>query len=353
VDVRASRLLSLLLLLQARGRMTAAQLAGELEVSVRTVYRDVESLNAAGVPLYGDAGRDGGYRLLDGYRTQLTGLTGAEAEVLFLGGLPGPVAELGLGAALTAAELKIKAALPAPLRDRAERIQRRFHLDVPAWYRARDDTGHLAAVADAVWTQRSVRMQYRRWAAPTEVTRMVDPLGIVLKAGRWYLVARSGAQTRTYRIAQILALDVLDARFERPAEFDLGEYWRCYVEDFETRRHRGEALVRISPGAAERLPDLLDTATVSAVARTAEPDTGGWIRVRIPVETVDHAAGELLQLGARVEVLAPPELRQRLTEIAEDLSRLYRAGPHFPNQGNASTPPGVGLREADSLEPSR
>lgn len=353
MDVRASRLLTLLLLLQTRGRMTAAQLAGELEVSVRTVYRDVESLNAAGVPLYGDAGRDGGYRLLDGYRTQLTGLTAAEAEVLFLGGLPGPAAELGLGAALTAAELKIKAALPAPLRERAELIRQRFHLDVPTWYRAGDDPKHLASVADAVWGQRSVRMRYRRWAAPADVARTVDPLGIVLKAGRWYVVARSGARVRTYRVAQILTLDVLGARFVRPAEFELGEYWRCYVEDFEARRHRGEAVARISPGAAERLPDLLDTATVSAVARTAEPDAGGWVRARIPIETVDHAAGELLQLGAGVEVLAPPELRRRLAEIAEGLSRLYRAGSHFPDNGNAYAPPGVGLREPESLEPSR
>jgi predicted DNA-binding transcriptional regulator YafY len=351
--MRASRLLSLLLLLQTRGRMTAAQLAGELEVSVRTVYRDVESLSAAGVPLYGDAGRDGGYQLLAGYRTQLTGLTAAEAEVLFLGALPGPAAELGLSAPLAAAQLKIKAALPAQLRERAERIRQRFHLDTPTWYRAGDGPEQLAAVADAVWSQHSVRMRYRRWAAPTDVTRTVDPLGIVLKAGRWYLVARNGADIRTYRIAQILTLDTLDERFERPAEFELGEHWRCYVEQFEVRRHRGEAVVRISPGAAERLPDLFDTAVVQAVARTTEPDTGGWVRARIPIETVDHAASELLRLGAGVEVLAPPELRQRLAAVAEHLSRLYCAGSHFPDRGNAYAPVGVGLREPDSLEPSR
>lgn len=267
--MRANRLLSLLLLLQTRGRMTAAQLAAELEVSVRTIYRDVESLSAAAVPLYGDAGRDGGYQLLDGYRTRLTGLTADEAEVLFLSGLPGPAAELGLGASLAAARLKVMAALPAELRGRAERIPARFHLDAPSWYRPPERSPHLAGVAEAVWQQLAVRMRYRRWAEPTDVTRTVHPLGIVLKAGRWYLVARAGDHPRSYRVASILELDLLDEPFERPDEFDLAAYWDDYVSDFERRRYRGEALVRLSPGGVERLPYLLDPAVVAAAERTA------------------------------------------------------------------------------------
>src|SRR5215468_4881656 len=156
--MRASRLLSLLLLLQARGRMTAGQLAEELEVSVRTIYRDVDSLHSAGVPLYGEAGPEGGYQLLNGYRTRLTGLTEAEAESLFLAGLPGPAAELGLGAVVAAAQLKLMAALPAELRDRAGRISGRFHLDAPSWYRHADEAPHLAAVADAVWDERVIEV---------------------------------------------------------------------------------------------------------------------------------------------------------------------------------------------------
>ena len=322
--MRASRLLSLLLLLQTRGRMTAAQLAAELEVSVRTVYRDVDSLSAAGVPLYGDAGHDGGYQLLDGYRTRLTGLTSDEAQVLFLGGLPGPAAELGLGAALAAAELKLLAALPTQLRERAEWIRARFHLDVPAWYCVSDDTSYLATVADAVWRQRSLRMRYRRWAAPTDVARTVDPFGIVLKAGRWYLVGRCTAQIRSYRVAQILELDVLDQGFARPDGFDLARHWRAYVEDFQSRRHRDCAVVRLSPRGAERLSALLDPAVASAAEQTAEPDRDGWVRARIPIESLDHAASELLRLGAEVEVLAPPELRQRLSQVAAELASVYR-----------------------------
>jgi predicted DNA-binding transcriptional regulator YafY len=160
--VRASRLVSLLLLLQARGRLTADQLAEELEVSVRTIYRDVQSLHAAGVPLYGEAGDGGGYRLLDGYRTRLTGLTAGEAETVFLAGLPTAAAELGLGAALATAELKLQAALPAGLRERAARVRDRFHLDAPGWYYDGDSSPHLAAVADAVWNQRRVEVRYRR-----------------------------------------------------------------------------------------------------------------------------------------------------------------------------------------------
>ncbi|MGY5013455.1 HTH domain-containing protein [Streptomyces sp. 900105755] len=169
--MKSSRLVAILLLLQTRGRMTAAQLAAELEVSVRTVYRDVEALGAAGVPLYGDAGHAGGYRLLDGWRTRLTGLTTAEAEALFLAGAPGPAADLGLGPVLAAAQLKVRAALPPELRGHADRISGRFHLDAPGWYADADETPYLAAVAEAVWNGRALDVRYRRWREPTEVRR--------------------------------------------------------------------------------------------------------------------------------------------------------------------------------------
>ncbi|MFD1150012.1 helix-turn-helix transcriptional regulator, partial [Saccharothrix hoggarensis] len=188
--MRASRLLSLLLLLQSRGRMTARELADELEVSIRTIYRDVEALGASGVPVYADRGPAGGYRLVDGYRTRLTGLTTEEAESLFLAGMPGPAAELGLGAVVAAAQLKVLAALPPELRSRAGRVRERFHLDAPGWFRGDEGTPHVAGIADAVWRQRRLRIRYVRWAQ-VEVERTVEPLGLVLKAGTWYLVARA------------------------------------------------------------------------------------------------------------------------------------------------------------------
>ena len=215
--MRASRLLSLLLLLHVRGRVSAQQLADELEVSLRTVYRDIEALGAAGVPVYATRGRAGGYALLDGYRTRLTGLTGDEADALFLAGLPGPAAELGLGGVLAATQLKLLAALPPDLRERASRVRDRFHLDAPAWLRESDAPAHLAPIANAIWTQQRIQICYER-ANRAVVTRRLEPLGLVLKAGTWYLVATPGpgSDARTYRVSRVHDAQVLDETFDRP-----------------------------------------------------------------------------------------------------------------------------------------
>jgi len=322
--VRASRLVSLLLLLQTRGRMTARQLSVELEVSVRTIYRDVESLHSAGVPLYGDAGHAGGYQLLDGYRTKLTGLTSGEAESLFLTGLPGPAAQLGLGNVVAATKLKLTAALPAELRDRAGRIQQSFHLDAPNWYHDSEETPQLTASAGAVWNQRRLRVLYHRWKEPRDVERVLDPYGLVLKAGRWYLVAASEGRPRTYRVSQILELDVLDETFERPETFDLATYWQGYLADFESRRHDGVSVLRLSPSTKDSLPDMMDAAALQSIEDSAsEPDADGWIRATVPIESLDHAVADFLRFGAGIEVLEPPELRQRLTETVTALATLY------------------------------
>jgi predicted DNA-binding transcriptional regulator YafY len=181
--MRASRLVSILLLLQTRGRLTAQQLADALEVSVRTIYRDAESLHTAGVPLYGDSGPAGGYQLLGGYRTRLTGMTAAEAEALSLAGIPRAAAELGLGTVLATAQLKLQAALPAELRERAGRIQERFHLDAPGWYHHGDTSPYLAAVADAVWE-------------PAPGRGAVPPLGGAGRGDQEARPARAGPQGR-------------------------------------------------------------------------------------------------------------------------------------------------------------
>jgi predicted DNA-binding transcriptional regulator YafY len=317
--VKSSRLVSILLLLQTRGRMTAAQLARELEVSVRTVYRDVEALSAAGVPLYGDAGHAGGYRLLDGYRTRLTGLTAEEAEALFLAGVPGPAAELGLGAVLAAAQLKVRAALPAELRTHADRISGRFHLDAPGWYARTEEAPYLPEVADAVWNNRVLDITYRRWRAPTDVRRRLEPYGLVLKAGRWYVVAGPGP--RTFRVDQILRLTATGEEFGRPDGFDLAAYWTAYQRDFHARLYRARALVRLAPGVT--LP--------RATAVDGPVDEDGWTVVTVPIESVDHAEGEFLRLGADVEVLAPPELRARLARTVAALAERYRR----PREGSA------------------
>jgi predicted DNA-binding transcriptional regulator YafY len=322
--MRASRLVSILLLLQTRGRLTAQQLADTLEVSVRTIYRDVDSLHAAGVPLYGDAGPAGGYQLLGGYRTRLTGLTAAEAEALFLAGVPHAAAELGLGTVLATAQLKLQAALPAELRERAARIQERFHLDAPGWYHHGDTSPYLAAVADAVWSQRPVEVRYRRWAAPEEVTRRLDPHGLVLKAGKWYLVARAGEQLRTYRVNQILDLTVLDGHFERAEHFELASFWAAQVTGFLASLYQGEATIRLSPAGRERLSEVASSAVVDAVTHTAtDPGADGWVTAVVPIESMEHAHGELLRLGSSVEILAPDDLRARMQHTAAGLASIY------------------------------
>jgi predicted DNA-binding transcriptional regulator YafY len=318
-------LVSLLLLLQNRGQLTAQQLAGELEVSVRTIYRDIEALSAAGVPVYGEGGPSGGYRLVDGYRTRLTGLTGAEAESLFLAGVPVAAAELGLGTMLAAAELKLLAALPPALRDRAGQVRQRFHLDVPAWFREAEPTPFLAAVADAVWRQQRVRVDYERWSG--RISRELEPLGVVLKSGLWYVVAASGDDLRTYRVASILDLETLDEPFERPADFDLPAFWSAWARRYESSVHQGEAVVRFSADAVAKVPSLLGRAVADAVARTGVADRDGFVRATIPVEKPAAAHDFLLRFGAGVEVLEPAELRELLSATARKLAAAYRVAP--------------------------
>jgi predicted DNA-binding transcriptional regulator YafY len=304
--------------------MTAQELADALEVSVRTIYRDVDSLNAAGVPVYGDPGHEGGYQLLDGYRTQLTGLTTTEAESLFLTGLPTAAAQLGLAAAVTTAQLKLKAALPAELRDRANRVADRFHLDTPAWYHDAEHTPHLAPIADATWNQHAVRIRYLRWAEPREITRTVQPHGLVLKAGNWYLVAHSQGQFRTYRLSRILDADVLPQPFDRVEGFDLASHWRSYLNHFDQRRHQRTAVLRLSRGGLDRLPYLLEPATVHAAEQTAAgPDPAGWTEVEIPIESAEAAVPELLKFGADVEIIAPEDLREALIQTLRAMNRVY------------------------------
>ncbi|MGI5520872.1 helix-turn-helix transcriptional regulator [Micromonospora sp. CA-259024] len=322
--MRASRLVSLLLLLQTRGRLTAAELAAALEVSIRTVYRDVESLCAAGVPVYAERGPAGGYRLIDGYRTRLTGLTSDEAEALFLAGMPGPAAELGLGSVLATAELKLRAALPTDLAERGARLRHRFHLDAPGWFRDPEPTPHLAALANAVWEDRRVRVRYRRWQAPREVDRTLDPLGVVLKAGRWYLVAAADGQIRTYRVGAILELTVLGEPADRPDGFDLAACWREHADLYERSVYRAEARVRMTVAALAQTAHLFPPAMSRAAREAAdEPDADGWLVTSVPIESIRHGHVELLKLGAQVEVLAPAELRERLTGTAHALAALY------------------------------
>ncbi len=318
--MRAARLINLVLLLQSRGTMTAAELARELEVSERTVYRDVVELSAAGVPVYAEQGRIGGYRLVDGYRTRLTGLSRAEAEALFLAGLPGPARDLGMTEPARAARLKLLAALPAGVRDEAGQ---RFHLDVPGWFHDPEVPPRLAGLAHAVWQDQEVTMRYRR--GQEEVTRTVRPYSLVLKNGVWYLVGQVGDDLRSYRVDRIAGLEPTGATFVRDPDFDLPSFWAGRAADFVRQMLRDTITVRLSPAGLRSLRHVVEPPALQAATDAAgEPGPDGWVRTVLPVESLEVAYTYMLRLGPEVEVLEPAPLRDQLARAARGMSDLYR-----------------------------
>ncbi|MER6682041.1 helix-turn-helix transcriptional regulator [Streptomyces olivaceoviridis] len=323
--MRAARLIKMVLLLQSRPAMTAAELARELEVSERTVTRDAQALSEAGVPVYADRGRAGGYRLVGGYRTRLTGLARSEAEALFLSGVPGALREMGLQDAASAARLKVSAALLPSLRDAPDTAAQRFHLDAPAWFREPEAPAWLPLIAEAVWEDRRIDTGYRRGDGTVE--RRLEPYGLVLKAGVWYLCARvagTGA-FRTYRIDRFAAVAALDERFDRDPGFDLPGFWAEQAERFARSLLRAEVVVRLSPEGVRRLPHAVDPLGArEALAGAGAPDAEGWVTVTLPVESEEVAHGQLTALGPEAEVLAPGSLRERCAADAARLAALYR-----------------------------
>lgn len=340
--MRASRLLSILTTIQARGRATAQALADEFGVSLRTIYRDVDALGAAGIPIYSERGNLGGYRLLDGYKTRLNGLSSLEAESLFLSGLPGQMAELGMGATCASAQDKLMAALPAEIRAGADRMRLRFHLDVPSWFAQSERPACLPLLAEAVWGERPIQIRYRSWTG--EKDRVLDPLGIVLKGGAWYLVARRDAIVRTYRISRILQLDLLDGRIDASDGFDLAAYWAENARRFEQEHHPKQATLRLSPRGVSMMETILPPFAVAG-ATISQPGSNGWCTVSLPIGPCEYAAHDLLRFGADAEVLAPDELRVIVTGIVRQLASAY-AEPRRIDGFGASSPPAT-----DVLQP--
>jgi predicted DNA-binding transcriptional regulator YafY len=318
--MRASRLVSLLLLLQSRGRLTAAELGSELEVSERTIHRDVEALAAAGVPIYAERGPYGGIRLVDGYRTRLTGMTADEAEALFLAGVPGPAAELGLGTVVAAARLKVLAALPPELRTRASRLVERFHLDAVGWYQASEPVPLLAAVAEAVWESQQVSVDYRR---DLVVTRVLEPLGLVLKAGVWYVVAQFEGQVRTYRVSRFDRVEPTGERFERPPGFDLAGYWAESTAAYERETPRTAVSVRVRISRLGRLRDVVGQRVMDEAEPLSGDEDPGWTRLHLRLDWPDEIAGRLLSLGPDLEILEPAILRTEIEALAGGVIQRY------------------------------
>lgn len=317
--MRADRLLSILLLLQVHQRLTSRELAERLEVSERTVHRDMEALCAAGVPLAAQRGAGGGWGLPDGYRTNLTGLNPSEVQALFLAQPVGPLRDLGLDAAARAGTLKLLAALPSPQRKNAEYIRQRIHIDTTAWHPSQEQAQALPTLQDALWQERRVHLTYQR-SDGEPVERLVDPLGLVAKGSAWYLVAAVEGETRTYRISRVQAARLADQASARPQGFDLAAYWEQSAAQFVASLPSHEAVLRASPAAQ---PQLRHGGRFTRVEEVGPPGEDGWRRVRLRYETQEEGCEFALGFGPEVEVLEPLELRLRVIEQAQATARFY------------------------------
>jgi predicted DNA-binding transcriptional regulator YafY len=298
--------------LQARGHRTADQLAEELEVSARTIHRDVDELSAAGVPIYAERGRQGGFRLLDGYQTKLTGLDADEASVLMLSGIGTALDDLGLTDALSQTERKLLAALPEASRAKAALVADRFHLDPFSWYRKKEGAPYVIAIAQAVWADQRISIHYESWKGP--IQRDLDAIAVVLKAGDWYLIGR--AQTmRVYKIANIQGLSVLEDTFERPVDFDVSQFWGEWVASFEDRIRPNCARLRVT----QKGQNLLKSMGLKPIAHFPVPDQPDVMDIDLAVEGEANTVREILSLGAEAKVIAPETLR---LAVQNEVSRL-------------------------------
>lgn len=320
--MRADRLLSIMLLLQIYRRLTAGELARRLEVSERTIQRDMDALSTAGVPVEALRGAGGGWALVEGYRTNLTGLNGEEVQTLFAGLPERLLADLNLGKASDAAHVKLLAALPAASREAAEYARSRIHVDVTGWGGAGEPLPHLHTIQEAVWQGRRLLLAYGaghcETAAPGE--RAVDPLGLVAKGGVWYLVARAGNDVRSYRVSRVASARLADEPAERPEGFDLAAFWAGSLARFREELPRFDASFR----AHKSVLHLLRYAgRFSRLEEASEPDADGWATVRMRFQFEEDACGLALSFGTKVEVVEPAALREKILKMAEEVVRFY------------------------------
>jgi len=320
--MRADRLLALLMLLQTRGRMTAEDLADELEVSVRTIYRDLTALSASGVPVYCERGPGGGVALVEEYRTTLTGLTPDEARALFMMSVPAPLTQLGVGQELKAAMLKLSASLPDSRRSDETRARQRIHLDSSWWFQAEDAVPSLQVLQQAIWNDRKLRMKFRTNFG-RQVEQVVAPYGLVAKANLWHLIYAWESVIRVLRVSHVLTAEVLEETFTRPLDFDLVVFWEKWCTDYESQPPF-VARVRVSPQIQRSLRYYLDERFRSLSTKNMQADPDGWVTLDLPFESFDTARMRLLGLGRAVEVLEPEPLRKSIIDFAGQIINFYQ-----------------------------
>lgn len=327
--VKSDRLLSILLLLQTRGRVPARELADRLEVSVRTIYRDIEALSASGVPVYAERGRHGGIELLAGFRTDVTGLTADESRALFILAAQGAHAALGLDAALGSALRKVMAALPAPHRPAAEVTSRRILVDATRWKGGPQRAVDLEVLQDAVFADRRLRLSYRHGGHTEPSTYTVDPYGLVSKAGVWYLVADRRGQPRLFRADRVRSATLLGDPVKRRPGVELGDVWEVLRRQVEERPGGLDVTVRVRRARLDMFLRL------NAASLTALPEDDGeseWVLAQLSYGVVREAR-TLLAFVDAVEVLSPPEARAELAGAAAAIGAVY-GGDRAPHEGS-------------------
>jgi predicted DNA-binding transcriptional regulator YafY len=324
--MRADRLLSLLMLLQAHGKMTAQTLAEELEVSVRTIYRDIDALSTAGVPVYAERGPGGGCALIDGYRTNLTGLTQDEVQALFMLSVPAALDELGVSQELKAALRKLTAALPAARRSDEERVRQRIYLDWSGRDQPEEPVPHLRTMQQAVWQDRKLHLTYRLQLGPhiEQFEWLVNPYGLVAQAGVWHLVYARTGQIYVHRVSRVLGARIAAEYFERSADFDLAAFWKAWCAEHKENRPHYPVTARVSPALIHYLSQYFGERIRDEIARAGPPDTEGWITLTLPFETIWDARERILGFGRAVEVLEPEPLRESVIDFAAQIVALYR-----------------------------
>lgn len=321
--MRADRLISMLMLLQSRGKMTAADLAEALEVSERTIYRNVQALGAAGVPVYADHGPGGGMALLDSYRTNLTGLKEDEQRALFmLLSAPGPLEKLGAHHELKSALFKLNAALSNPGGSDEEKVRQRFYLDWSWWFHSQEPVPHLNTIQQAVWQGCCLRLHYRTFSKiPIDV--LVEPYGLVAKAGIWFLVAGVEGAPHVYQVSWLVDVEKYEECFSRPPDFDLAEFWQRWCAQYEENQQAFVATLRVSPKLLPFLPFYFGSRVVDLITSAGPPDGDGWLKLTLPFESLESARDRILAFGSAAEVLAPVALRCSIIDYAAQIVRFY------------------------------
>lgn len=319
--MRADRLISLMMLLQVKGKMTAKALAGELEVSERTIYRDIDALSTAGVPIYAEGGPGGGYALLDSYRTTLTGLKQEELGILFMLTIPGPISDLAISQQLKSTVLKVMSALPGRYQEQAAHIYQRLHLDAGGWFQPEEPVPYLQPVQEAVWQDRQINISYLL-ADGTVSQRLILPYGLVAKAGVWYLVADTDKGRRVFRVSRIKGVESTAVNFVRPPDFDLSAFWTRWAAEYEAGLPKYPVTLRIGPNLVPMLPSILGRG-IRPLLEQAVPDASGWRTIEYTFERVEQAQACIMGMGVDAEVLAPASLRQRIIQSAKEMVAYY------------------------------